>query len=119
MVVQPSGRIQRAVRARVYVFDPLGGHLSPRLQGYRLVDGRYARLRAVESIDRTLTLHNEVLGLALRVKGPRMRFHDPATGEDLPSHREAHAACRREAAARQAAEARITELEALLDRRER
>ncbi len=39
-----------------FLFDPTGEHLSPRLQGYRLVDGAYARLTPVESIDRTLAL---------------------------------------------------------------
>ena len=111
-----------------FLFDPTAEHLSPRLQGYRLVDGAYERLPAVESIDRTLTLTSEVLGLELRAKGEEMRFHDPATDETLLSYGEEHvariaaearadaeiAARREEAAARRAAEARIAELEARL-----
>ena len=111
-----------------FLFDPTGEHLSPRLQGYRLVDGAYERLTAVESIDRTLTLHSEVLGLELRARGEEVRFHDPATGETLLSYAEEHAARREEAAARRAAElragreavarrtaeARVAELEARL-----
>ena len=119
-----------------FLFDPTGEHLTPRLQGYRLVDGEYERLAAVESIDRTLRLRSDVLGLELRTKaGGEMRFHDPATGRDLLSHGEEHAARRaaerraeeeraarqeeavarrEEAAARRAAEARIAELEARL-----
>ena len=75
------------------------------------------------------------LGLELRAKGEKMRFHDPATGEDLLSHGEEHAArleeaaalreeaaarraaelrAEREADARRAAEARVAELEARL-----
>ena len=114
-----------------FLFDPTGEHLSPRLQGYRLVDGAYETLVAVESIDRTLTLESEVLGLELRAKGEEMRFHDPATGETLLSYDEEHAARReetaarqaaelragREAAARRAAEARVAELEARLEAR--
>ena len=88
-----------------FLFDPRSEYLSPRLQGYRLVDGTYERLTAVESIDRTLTLHSEVLGLELRAKGEEMRFRDPATGETLLSYGEEHAA-------RRAAEARVAELEA-------
>ena len=85
-----------------FLFDPRGEHLTPRLQGYRLVDGVYERLSAVESIDRTLTMPSEVLGLELQAKvGGKMRFHDPATGEDLLSHGEEHAARQEEAAARQ------------------
>ena len=66
----------------------------------------------MESIDRTLTMSSEVLGLELRVKGEEMRFHDSATGETLLSYGEEHAARREEAAARRAAEARVAELEA-------
>ena len=119
-----------------FLFDPTGEHLAPRLQGYRLVGGEYERMPAVQSIDRTLTLPSEVLGLELRAKaGGEMRFHDPSTGEDLLSHGEEHAArqaaCARaeaaelradlEAAARraslaraEAAEAHVAELEARL-----
>ena len=112
-----------------FLFDPTGEHLTPRLQGYRLVEGEYERLSAVESIDRTLTMPSEVLGLELRAKaGGGMRFHDPATSKDLLSHGEEHAArleeaaarqaaelrAEREAAARRAAEARVAELQARL-----
>ena len=114
-----------------FLFDPTGEHLAPRLQGYRLVDGAYERPTAVESIDRTLTMRSEILGLELWAKGEEMRFHDPATGETLLSHDEEHtarraaearaeaeaAARREEAAARHAAEARIAELEARLSER--
>ena len=109
-----------------FQYDPTGEHLAPRLQGHLLVDGEYERLTPLESIDRTLTLRSEVLGLELRARGDWMRFHDPATGEDLLSHDEEHAArldeaaarrsaelrAEREAAARRAAEARVAELEA-------
>ena len=109
-----------------FLFDPTGEHITPRLQGYRLMGGGYERLPVVESIDRTLTLESEVLGLELRAKGEEMRFHDPATGETLLSYAEEHAARREEAAARRkeaaarqeeaaarrAAEARVAELEA-------
>ena len=105
-----------------FLFDPLGEHLAPRLQGYRLAGGAYERLAAVESIDRTLSLSSEVLGLELRAKpGGEMRFHDPATGRDLLSHDETHASWRaaeiraeREAAAREVAEAQVAALEARL-----
>ena len=102
-----------------FLFDPMGEHYTPRLQGYRLVDGAYERLSAVESIDRTLTMLSEVLGLELRAQaGGKIRFRDPRTGEELLSHGETHAALRsarhraeKEAAAHRAAEARIAELE--------
>ena len=119
-----------------FLFDPWGEHHTPRLQGYRLVEGKYEPLVAVESIDRTLTLTSEVLGLELRAKaGGKIRYRDPVTGEELLSYGETHAALRtaearleaeaaarraaqrraeREAAARRAAEARIADLEARL-----
>ena len=94
-----------------FLFDPTGDHLTPRLQGYRLVDGVYERLSAVESIDRTLAMSSEVLGLEFRARaGGEMRFRDPATGEDLLSHGEEHAARLEEAAARlEEAAARLEE----------
>ena len=100
-----------------FLFDPRNEFLAPRLQGFRLVEGEYERLTAVESIDRALILPSEVLGLELRAKaGGEMRFHDPSTGEDLLSHDEERAARLEEAAAYRTAlaraEARIAELEA-------
>ena len=131
--VERKPAVYAALGVREYfLFDPTGEHLSPRLQGYRLVDGAYERLPAVESIDRTLTMQSEVLGLELRAKPEgELRFHDPATGETLLSHgevllahraaearAEAEAAARREeATARRAAEARVAELEARLSER--
>ena len=101
---------KRSVYARLgvreyFLYDPTGEHLTPRLQGHRLEDGVYERLSAVESIDRTLAMRSEVLGLEIRAKGRgEMRFHDPATGEDLLSHGEEHAARLKEATARRVAE---------------
>ena len=82
-------------------------------------------------------LASEALGLHLRPGDGHVRFHDPATGEDLrtlleeaaerrresSAHRREAAARRREAAARRKAEeeaaqahARVAELEALVRR---
>ena len=103
---------KRAVYARLGVreyllYDPTGEHYSPRLQGYRLVDGTYERLPAVESIDRTLRIRSETLGLDLWARGDRMRFRDPSTGENLLSYVEEHTARREEAAAYREALARV------------
>ena len=103
-----------------FLYDPTGEHYSPRLQGYRLVDGEYERLKAVESIDRTLVLSSEVLGLELRVKaGGEMRFRDPSTGEDLLSHGEVYVSWRTAEARAKAAEAHVAELEARLGGKDR
>ena len=117
---------KREVYARLgvgeyWLYDPMGEHLSPVLQGYRLVGGGYERQPLLESLDGRLGLHSEGLGLELWAKGREMRFRDPVTGLDLLGHHEEHASRRnaevraeREAAARQAAEARVAELEALI-----
>ena len=102
-----------------FLYDPTGEHHTPRLQGFRLVEGAYERLPAVESIDRTLTISSEVLGLDLRAKGEEMRFRDPATGEDLLSHTEVHVSWRTAEARANAAEARVAELEARLGGKDR
>ena len=92
--------------AEYFLYDPTGEHYSPRLRGYRLVKGEYERLTAVESIDRTLAIESEVLGLEMWARGDRMRFRDPSTGENLLSYVEEHAARREEAAAYRSALAR-------------
>ena len=111
-----------------WLYDPLGEHLKPELQGNRLVDGEYEHQAAVESVDGTLTLYSETLGLELWAKGGKMRFRDPETGLDLLSHDEEHdraereviarrsaeVRAEREAVLRQAAEARVAELEAII-----
>ena len=113
---------KREVYARLgvgeyWLYDPLGEHLSPELQGYRRVGGGYERQAAVESLDGRLGLHSETLGLDLWAGGREMRFRDPVTGLDLLSHQEEHVARQREAVARRAAEVRVAELEALIGRK--
>ena len=113
---------KREVYARLgvkeyWLYDPLGEHLKPALQGYRLVGGGYERQPLVESLDGTLSLSSETLGLDLWAKGGKMRFRDPETGLDLLSHDEDHARAEREAAARRNAEVRA-EREAAARRRE-
>ena len=87
--------------------------------------------------DRTLAIASEVLGLELRLTERGLRFRDPATGRDLPdlaetdealehaeqarrrerqARREVETRLANEAAARQAAEERVKELEELLRR---
>ena len=106
--VESKPRVYAGLEVEEYfLFDPRAEYLTPRLQGYRLVGNEYERMAAVETLDRTLVLTSEVLGLELRAKaGGEMRFGDPETGEELPSHGETHAALQAEAAARRAAELR-------------
>ena len=89
-----------------WLYDPMGAHLEPVLQGNRLVDGEYERQPLVKSVDGRLVLYSETLGLELWVEGRKMRFRDPETGVDLLSHDEEHDRAEREAAACQSAEVR-------------
>ena len=129
-------RLYRSLEVREYwQYDPTGDYLEPPLQGLELIEGEYRRLAGRELTDGTLVLGSEVLGLELRLTGRGLRFHHPASGQDLPDlaetdaarqraeqerrreqqeRREAEARLAEEAAARQAAEARVEELEALL-----
>ena len=89
-----------------WLYDPMGGYHDPRLQGFRLVEGRYEPLPVTEQTGRTLTGYSEALALELRLyPDDRFRFHDPASGRDLLSLDE-------EAQAREEAEGRLQESEA-------
>ena len=87
-----------------WLFDPTGDWLAPRLQGLRLHEGTYRLLPSVPTLDGGLLLRSEALGLDVRLEsGEALRFHDPATGQDLLSYEES--------------QARIAELEARLAQR--
>ena len=94
-----------------WLYDPTGDYLAPRLQGFRLAGGQYAPI-AVRN-DGVLTGRSEVLALELRLyPDDRFRFHDPVSGQDLPSLEEAERGRNAEAQARQTAESRLQESEA-------
>ena len=68
-----------------WLYDPIGGYFDPRLQGFRLVEGRYEPIPVTERTG-GLTGYSEALTLALRLyPDDRFRFHDPASGRDLLS----------------------------------
>lgn len=89
--------------AEYFQFDPTQDYLKPPLQGFRLVDGEYARIEPVEN-----RLPSEVLGLHLERDGRELRLFDPVLGGRLLTSREQRDARRREAeeARRGAEEAR-------------
>ena len=65
-------------------YDPTGEYLGLHLKGRRLVSGRYEPQPVVESLDGTVFLRSETLGLDFRVKGEEERcFFDPAAGRRL------------------------------------
>ena len=80
-----------------WLFDPTATLFDPPLEGHRLQHGSYVPLVARRP---GFALPSKVLGLELRPDAGHVRFHDPATGEDLRTPLEA--------------EAKIAELEALV-----
>ena len=85
-----------------FQFDPLGEYLSPRLQGHRLVGGRYRPIRP--SPDGSLL--SRATRVVFRVEGTRLRLTDEVTGEPLLRKEEEKKARRQaEEARRQAEEA--------------
>ena len=119
-----------------WLFDPKDEFFRPPLQGLVLRDGAYRPLPALVD-NGSRTIRSEALGLDLRAESGALRFWDPVTGQYLKNHAqataaEAEAAKERDKAAserdeatkalaveravRQAAEARIAELEARLRR---
>jgi Uma2 family endonuclease len=77
--------------AEYFLFDPTGDYLEPRLQGFRLVEGRYAPIAAQAEPLPNLPperqtarwLYSEQLGLALAYEGVHLRFYDPVSGQPL------------------------------------
>jgi len=95
-------------------FDPTGDYLDPPLVGERLEGGRYVRLPLDSSREGSLASRSAVLGLDLVVAQGRLRFRDPATGQDLPASEDLERRVAQETRAREAAEARAAGLEARL-----
>lgn len=89
-----------------FLHDPFGEYLTPVLQGFRLVEGRYRPLSP--SPDGSLI--SNVTGLRLRPEGQRLRLLDLATGEPLLWDDEVREQARRAARAEEALRAAEEEL---------
>jgi Uma2 family endonuclease len=101
------------------LFDPLGDYLHPRLQGHRLVLGRYQPIQ----LEADGSLLSRTTGLRLRIEGQNLRLIDESTGERLlfvEEERTARLAAeervRQETRARQALEKEIERLRRELGR---
>ena len=91
-------------------FDPTGDYLAPRLQGLQLHRGDYRPLPSVATVDGGLLLHSPTLGLDVRLeRGEELRFHDPATGQDLLSYEETRTQMREAQAQKSEAQAQTRE----------
>ena len=78
-----AGLYERLGVKEYWQYDPTGDYLGLHLKGRRLVAGRYEPQPVVESLDGTVFLRSETLGLDFRVKGEERYFFDPATGRRL------------------------------------
>lgn len=83
-----------------FQFDPLGDYLNPRLQGFRLVAGRYRPMRP--NPDGSLV--SQTTGVVFRPDGTQLRLTDAVTGAPLLRKEEETKARRQAEKARQQAE---------------
>ncbi len=96
-----KGVYERIGAAEYFLFDPYSEYLRPRLQGYRLTDGRYEPIPfAVDG-----SVESRTTGVLFRPEGERLRLVDAASGEPLLWNDELDAALRQEVSARRRAEA--------------
>ena len=122
-----DGAGKRAIYAEMGVteywrFDPTGECFSPALIGERLVDGAYQPIEVADDADGILRGYSDVMSLDICVfPDLELRLYDPERGEWLLNYDEEQAArqaaelqAQTERDARQAAEERIRQLEALL-----
>lgn len=86
-------------------YDPYGIHLTPLLQGNRLVDGKYQPILVEVAPDGSLCIgYSEFLKLELRARREWLRFRDPVTGEFIRNRLEMEREFRESERARFAAE---------------
>ena len=81
---------QRLGVTEYILWDPRYEYLTPPLQGYRLVGGRYRALRT----DPRGCVKSRALGLRLCAEGHRLELYDGASGERLERPAEGAAAAR-------------------------
>ena len=106
-------------------FDQTGEHHGSRLAGDRLEEGRYVPIPIDRLNEDVLQGYSAALNLHLRWEAGRLGWHDPATGEHIPTYESQRARADQEGrradqegrradherAARIQAEARVRELE--------
>lgn len=100
------GRYERLGVEEYFLHDPYGEYLNPRLQGFRLIEGRY---RPIEPAPDG-SLISRTTGLIFRLEDIWLRLVDATTGEPLLKPQEAMEEARRERAARLALEEELARL---------
>jgi Uma2 family endonuclease len=102
---------ERALHIPEYFqFDPTGDYLKPRLQGYRLVDGRYQPI-----VMENNRLYSAQLQLELVMEGDKLRLYDPARQEWLLTPLEQAREAEAQKARAEAAETEVARLRAMLE----
>ena len=106
-----------------WLFDSRGEFYGFTLAGYRLEEDRYRPIEVSEIRPGVFQGHSAALNLNLRAEDGDLGWHDPATGEHIPTFESQTARAESEQAARvretvraEAAEARVQELEAEIRR---
>jgi Uma2 family endonuclease len=94
-----------------FLFDPLHDYLSPPLQGYRLVGGRYTAIPLEQG-----QMMSRLLGLLLRPADKQLLLYDQATGNRLLTAVEMASKLEDDAKARHTMEAQIAAMQAELDK---
>jgi hypothetical protein len=95
-----------------FQFDPLGEYLNPKLQGYRLVGGRYRSVRP----NSDGSLLSRTTGVVFRAEGTQLRLTDADSGAPLLRNEEERKARRQAEEALQQAEEKVRALEEELAR---
>ena len=120
-VLQKPGTYAGIGVREFWQYDPTGGLLNPRLQGWRLSGLRYTELPHIPVAGAEVAIDSEALGVRLEFDGDRLRFWNPTDERYLLTPWEAERA-RRESdrlvqalkARAEAAEHRVQVLEALI-----
>ena len=99
-------------------FDHTGNFHGTRLAGDRLVEGRYEPIEIEEVDEGLLQGYSAVLGLFVRWEQGQLRWHDPETGQEIPTFERERTRADTAEEARAQAEARVRELETELARRD-
>ena len=99
-------------------FDHTGNFHGTKLAGDRLAEGRYEPIAVEEIEEGVLQGYSAVLDLLIRWEHGQLRWHEPETGEHIPTFEQEREGRLAEQEARLAAEARVRELESELARRE-
>ena len=107
-------------------FDETGNYHGARLGGDLLVEGQYQPIPIETLAEDILQGYSPALNLYIRWERGELRWHDPATGQHIATfeqeredRQQAEQGRLQEREARLAAEARVRELEAELERRQR